>query len=342
VKPDYGAAALTTADPALDVHVFDQHSFDTKSFADMADGDAIDGVNDAGSARVGMTEAFDADGAPLEPVPFEAEYPYDYYDRAVYTNKVFTDARIKVGANSVFENCLFQGVTYIEIEPANDDENFNYVGMVESDGTPKHPDYEAEVNGTPVTDTKPFGNNVRFHGCRFEGPVVSGAPDGSQPARFTHVRNKVTFTGDTDFDFEAEPDEDLQTLYKRSSLLLPHVSVEMGSFADGNASDQNLELTGAVVAGLIDMRGKITINGTLITTYEPISGEAPVLGDTAPQFNTTLGYFSQGQGDLEAKVPDTGLGKIRISYDPTIALPDGIDGPIELAPLTQTYHEGGK
>lgn len=342
IKPNYGEPALTTADAALDVHSFDQHSFDTSSFYGMTNED-VTGSGDAGTDRAGFTGEFvAATGSSYEEVPYGAAYPYDYYDRPVYRNKTFDGARIRVGANALFENCRFIGVTFIEVSKYNDDENFNYVGMQESDGTPKHPDYAAEINGSTEGDTKPFGNNLRFHDCTFEGPLVSGNSAGEQPAGFTHVRNKVTFTGNTSFEFDKAPDEDKRQLYERSSLLLPHLSVEMGSFQDGSSSSETLELSGAVVAGLIDMRGQIEIRGTLITTFEPVSGIAPVKGDTAPQFNTTLGYFSQGQGDLEADIPSGGLGKIRLIYDPTLALPDGIDGPLELQPLIQTYHESGR
>ncbi|MEM9418222.1 MAG: hypothetical protein AAGA25_04085 [Planctomycetota bacterium] len=336
IKPDYGASPLTTADPALDVHSFDQHSFNTKSFADLAT------VTVESQKGVDNGAATASESTTFEEVPYGAAYPYDYYDRPVYENMVFQDTRIPLGTNALFKNCRFVGVTFIEVSPDNDDENFNYVGMQEASGIAKHPDYSASVGGATVDDTKPYGNNIRFDDCAFEGPLVSGAPDGSQPAQFTHVRNKITFTGNTSFDFDKAPSEDEVKLYKRSSLLLPHVSVEMGSFQEGDSSDETLELSGAVVAGLIDMRGQIEVRGTLITTFEPVSGEAPVKGDTAPQFNTTLGYFSQGQGDLEADLPDGGLGKIRLIYDPTLALPDGIDGPLELRPLIQTYHESGQ
>jgi len=336
IKPDYGAAPLTTADPALDLLTFEQSSFDTSSFASLATAEV---ESQKGVGRDGATPI---EGTVFEEVPYGAAYPYDYYDRPVYENMVFEDTRIPLGTNALFKNCRFIGVTFIEVSPNNDDENFNYVGMQESDGTLKHPDYDASVNGSTVNDTKPFGNNVRFDDCQFEGPVVSGAPDGSQPAQFTHVRNKVTFTGNTQFDFDKAPTEDERKLFKRSSLLLPHVSVEMGSFREGDSSNETLELSGAVVAGLIDMRGQIEVRGTLITTFEPTSGTAPVQGDTSPQFNTTLGYFSQGQGDLEADLPAGGLGKIRLIYDPSLALPDGINGPLELRPLIQTYNESGQ
>ncbi len=68
---------------------------------------------------------------------------------------------------------------------------------------------------------------------------------------------------------------------------------------------------------------------------------APVVGETSPQFNTTLGYFSSADGDLESEIPDNGLGVIQIRYDPTLPLPDGILGNINITPSLATYREGG-
>jgi len=279
----------------------------------------------------------------FEEVPYGAAYPYDYYDRPVYRNMVFEDVLIPKGTNALFENCRFVGVTFVEIEPNNGDENFNYVGMLESDGSQKHPDYTAMIGGTEVGDTKLHGNNLRFHHCTFEGAVVSGSSDGTaQPTQYTHVRNKLAFTGTTKFELDKVSDDDERTLFERSALLLPHMSVEMGSFSSPADAGETLELSGAIVAGLLDMRGQVNLRGTIVTTFEPVSGVAPVQGDTSPQFNTTLGYFSEGQGDLEADLPGVGLGKITVTYDPSLALPDGIDGPVEMTPIIATYTEGGK
>ena len=140
----------------------------------------------------------------------------------------------------------------------------------------------------------------------------------------------------------AELSDEEKTLYKRSALLLPNFSVEMGSFDEAYANTETLELSGTIVAGLIDMRGQINVHGTVVTTFEPQSNSGPVIGNTSPQFNTTLGYFDAASGDLEAELPTIGLGKISLRYDETLPLPDGIDGPITLMPLQATFTEGGK
>jgi hypothetical protein len=87
------------------------------------------------------------------------------------------------------------------------------------------------------------------------------------------------------------------------------------------------------------MRGQIKVTGSIITTFEPVSGTGPVIGDTSPQFNTTLGYFPSSDGDLEGELPVGGIGVIHVRYDPTIPLPDGISGPISIEPIRSTYTE---
>ncbi len=344
INPRSGQSAFKTADPALEVHSYEAANFNVKSLEQLTTGtvDAQAGVaNDPSKPVAGPSEQPKA----VERVPYGATYPYDYYERPVYTNMIFNNVKIPKGTNALFENCRFVGVTYVELETYNGDANYNYAGMWEDgSGTEKHPDKFANVNGHEIYNTKTVANNVRFHNCTFEGAVVSGDADGNQPTQFAHVRNKVTFTGRTIFNIEDSvrlSDED-KARYKRSAILLPHVSVEMGSFDRPADDGEVLTLSGTIVAGLIDMRGQITVNGSVITTFEPVSGVSPVVGDTSPQFNTTLGYFSLDQGDYESELPSAGLGRISITYDPTLALPDGIDGPIELKPIVATYSEGGR
>jgi hypothetical protein len=345
IDSSYNKSPLTLGDPALDTHSYEAGNFNTKSFHDLTvgtiDSQAGTAANDPSQAMVGP----DGQANRVEEVPFGAKYPYDYYERPVYTNMVFENVKIPQGTNALFENCRFVGVTFIETETSNGGENYNYAGMWDdSMGTEKHPDKFVTIDGSEVWDTKTIANNIRFDSCTFEGAVVSGDADGYQPTQFAHVRNKVTFTGNTIFNIENAPtlSDELKEKYSRSAILLPHVSVEMGTFVDPYSGGETVELSGTIVAGLIDMRGQVDINGSVITTFEPISGVAPVIGNSSPQFNTTLGYFSSDAGDFEAELPTTGMGKISITYDPTLALPDGINGPIEIVPIASTYEEGGK
>lgn len=274
-----------------------------------------------------------------EAVPFQATYPYDYYDRPVYKNMTFRNVKIPKGTNALFINCRFIGVTFIETELDNDDPDYNYAGMQDATGAQKHPDRYVTIDGTDVYDTKTISNNIRFHNCKFEGGVVT-----SVPQEYTHARNKITFTGNSGFDIDgsAELSDAEKNLYKRSSLLAPQYSIEMGTFVSPYDANEVIKLSGTIVAGLIDMRGQIAIDGQLLTTFEPKANTGPVIGDTSPQFNTTLGYFSATDGDLETELPENGLGVIQVRYNKDLPLPDGILGPVETVPLWGTYFEGGK
>ena len=275
----------------------------------------------------------------FEPVPYGAAHPYDYYDRPIYKNMTFTNVRIPKGTNALFDNCKFIGVTFIESETDNDDILYQFAGMQESDGSYKYPDKVAIVNGQPVPNTKTISNNIRFHACTFEGSVVS-----SVPKEFTHARNKVAFTGKTQFNIDESTvlTEEEKSLFKRSTIMAPHYSVEMGTFVSPADSNETVKLTGTIVAGMLDMRGQVKVTGTILTTFEPKSDVGPVIGETSPQFNTTLGYFPSTEGDLEAEVPGNGIGVIHVKYDPTIPLPDGILGPISIEALPNTWFEGGE
>ncbi len=309
-----------------DLWEFESTDFDQSDFRALATG------------SLGAPDYYES----LEAVPYGAAFPYDYFDRPVYANRSFTDVLIPVGTNALFIDCTFTGVVFVDTAVDNDDMNYNYAGMVFADGSQKHPDRSALVSGYgDVADTKTTGNNIRFHDCEFRGSVVTEAP-----TEFTHTRNKLAFTGVTSWNLSTLNDDDYD-LYSRSAILAPHFSVEMGTFnkADGSlagvsgSGDEAVELTGTIVAGLMDIRGQVTIRGTLLTTFAPQSNTGPVIGDTSPQYNTTLGYFDTEDGDLEASLPAEGVGIIQIIYEP-LPLPDNIRGPVSIVPMWSTYYEG--
>ena len=98
-------------------------------------------------------------------------------------------------------------------------------------------------------------------------------------------------------------------------MLLPNYSVDIGSFnspvaaPDGSTEGQNVNLQGTIVAGVLDVRGTATLDGTLVLTFSPEYGVGPLqqygqpVGNPA-DFNTTLGYFGFNDGDGESVNPD--------------------------------------
>jgi hypothetical protein len=168
------------------------------------------------------------------------------------------------------------------------------------------------VDGLRITDTKPLSNNIRFHDCLFVGSIVSDVPQ-----NYTQIRNKVQFTGATRFHEQnpyssspsLNPDAaDVESLLK-SSMMLPNYSVDVGHFNSPNNQDVNL--TGAIIAGIMDIRGNATVNGALIMTFDPEHGQFPlrdVLGNpigNPANFNVSIGYFGDESGDSESFDPES-------------------------------------
>jgi hypothetical protein len=167
------------------------------------------------------------------------------------------------------------------------------------------------IDGKRVTDTKALSNNLRFHNCLFVGSIVSDAPQG-----YTQARNKIQFTGTTRF-VQQNPESASPTLnpdpndsdeIATSSMMLPNYSVDVGSF--NSPATQNMQLKGAIIAGVLDVRGNADIDGALLLTYKPTYGEGPLqdaLGNpigNPSAFNTTIGYFGPDDGDSESLDPD--------------------------------------
>ncbi len=247
------------------------------------------------------------------------------------------------------------------------------------------------IDGKRVVDTKKYSNNIRFDDCLFVGSLVSQAPQ-----VYTQVRNKLQFTGATRFAQEHpdDPDsallnpdpEDMEEIVK-SSMMLPGYSVDIGAF--NSPPEQDVQLNGAVIAGVLDVRGNARINGSLLLTFKPVYGEGPLMdlngvpiGNPAG-FNTSLGYFGPEDGDYESLDPETlpivdgerivgwdldgdgfadlgpdetptpaqlaagavtvpwnGYGKIILSYDPEMTLPEGLMIPLQISSQAGSYYEG--
>lgn len=169
------------------------------------------------------------------------------------------------------------------------------------------------IGGQRITNTKTLSNNIRFHDCLFVGSIVSDAPQ-----NYTQIRNKIQFTGSTRFatahptspnDTSLNPDSNDLSEIAKSSMMLPGYSVDLGTF--NSPPTQNLQLNGAIIAGVMDIRGNADINGALMLTFAPTLGQAPMvdasgapIGNPA-NFNATLGYFGPTDGDSEALDPAT-------------------------------------
>lgn len=153
------------------------------------------------------------------------------------------------------------------------------------------------------TNTKALANNLRFHDCTFVGSIVA-----DKPSVFSQVRNKIVFTGSTKFvdknpaapdDPSRNPSAEELAVIRKSSMMLPNYSVDIGT--NNSPQSQDVRLRGAIIAGVLDIRGNASIDGVLLGTFKPTYGTAPLSSYGSPvgnpaHFNITLGYFGPNDG----------------------------------------------
>jgi len=354
--------------PPIETDTFDSASSDLAQAADGAAFTIQAGVDpiwtldtNSDGVVVGQTlnSAFytasstDDIGVVVEPTPFGAPAPADWYERPVFKNMTFKNVVLPMGLNALFVDCTFIGVTRVQSYADNTHQAWQFYGQQLSDLSLKYPPLPAEssaqldndyfpadgsivqppgfdvprltVNGTPYVTTKPLSNNIRFHGCTFIGSIVADKPN-----HFTHIRNKLQFTGGTKFldehpdspeNPELNPDEDDLDEIAKSSMMLPQYSVDVGeNNAPTGPDGQNVNLKGVVIAGVLDVRGVAEIDGTLLLTFEPADGDPALMhfgqqaGNPA-DFNTTLGYFGAQEGDEEGLAPFEYNGQQIVGFD---------------------------
>jgi len=365
IRPDIDEAAVTFevgTDDLLDITTADLDDSDNWfSDAAQAGADFWDQVAAGEGAGGTYTQAADA---AWETVPYGAKGYYDWYQRPIFENMTFTNTLIPMGVNGLFINCTFVGVCYVETTEDNSDVNWNYVGMMDKNPSTgeMQEKYPGLTTDSGIDDTRALSNNIRFHDCTFAGSVAANATQ-----EYTHVRNKLQFTGQTIFTLEHEDlDEDDIVELAKSSIFMPGYSVDVGDFTNSNTD--TVALSGTIIAGVLDARGTVDVHGTLLMTFRPTTNEGPLFyGGTPDGFNTTLGYFGPDDGDAESVdpsdlidtdgdgLPDIGLdldgdgindpfmgyGEVTLRYNPDALLPDGIPWPISIEGVAGSYVEGG-
>jgi Tfp pilus assembly protein PilX len=217
--------------------------------------------------------------------------------------------------------------------PSQLDKSYSQVGAQNYDRLPNPLVVDVDLDGDGTandacTNTKLLSNNIRFHDCTFVGSIVA-----DKPTVFTFIRNKIVFTGATKFvdknpsapnDPSENPTADEMAVLKKSSMMLPNYSVDIGT--NNSPTSQDVRLTGAIIAGVLDVRGNASIDGVLMGTYSPTYGTAPLDTYGTPSgnpadFNITLGYFGPQDGgdqegiDLSALTDLDGDGTKDIGWD---------------------------
>ncbi|OQA00170.1 MAG: hypothetical protein BWY71_00799 [Planctomycetes bacterium ADurb.Bin412] len=167
------------------------------------------------------------------------------------------------------------------------------------------------------TSTASTYNNIRFDNCTFNGTIITNVPQALNSNWWK--KNCLYFTGSATFQNNSSVPE--------ATILAPHFNVNLGN-TNPVEGDTN-QLTGAIVGGIVDIRGNAEIHGTIIS-----------MSDTT---SYTSGYVTNvgatlGDGGSETTEPGD-VGVIHITPDPDKMLPSGIQTPIVILSDGNSYVE---
>jgi Tfp pilus assembly protein PilX len=171
------------------------------------------------------------------------------------------------------------------------------------------------VDSSKTNTNKSYTNNVRFENCTFNGPIVTNTPQS-----LNWVNNCLYFTGTATFDNESAVQD--------ATILAPHFNVNLGN-TNPQKSDNNV-LTGAIVGGIVDVRGNAQVYGTIIS-----------MADTSSYTSGYVTNIGATLGDGGSETTEVGdIGVIGITPKPDALLPSGIMSPIIIKPDPKSYCEG--
>jgi len=160
-----------------------------------------------------------------------------------------------------------------------------------------------------------YYNNVRFENCTFNGVVVTDTPK-----TFKWRHNCLYFTGEATFENTSSIPE--------ATILAPHFNVNLGN-TNPTKSENNV-LTGAIVGGIVDVRGNAQIHGTIISMCDTTKWSSGYV--------TNIGATLGDGGSETTSLGDVGV--ISITPEAEMILPSGILSPIIIIPSQSTYSEG--
>lgn len=209
------------------------------------------------------------------------------FDRKVYNGLTFSNVKVPKGTHALFKNCTFNDVLFIE------------------------------ANAT-YSDSASYTNNIRFENCNFNGAIVSDVPTTSTTSSTWWMRNCLYFTGTATFNNQSQ--------FRETTILAPNFNVNLGNTGSFESGSENV-LTGAVVGGIVDVRGNARLYGTIISMFDTSnysSGYVTNIGAAVDGGSESVGY--------------TG-GTIEITPDSENLLPSGITTPVIISPVNNTYSE---
>ena len=149
--------------------------------------------------------------------------------------------------------------------------------------------------------TSSYYNNVRFEDCTFNGVIATDTP-----SSLKWQYNALYFTGSANFNNTSDIQE--------ATILAPHFNVNLGDANNGEVEGDENVITGAVVGGIVDIRGNAKIYGTVISMCDT--------SNWTSGYVTNIGATLNDGGSETTSIED--IGTIEVTPDPEQSLFPGL------------------
>lgn len=161
--------------------------------------------------------------------------------------------------------------------------------------------------------------NVRFENCTFNGPIVTQISNNLTQENWK--KNLLYFTEDSMFNNTSS----LQDV----TILAPNFNVNIGNTQTVTTSQANT-IDGPIVGGVVDIRGNVDVEGTILSIGEPSldsdDGESSINAGFSDEHNE-----SNPNPNLD--------GTVTVSANPDGSLPIGVRINLEMARDPDSYVE---
>jgi hypothetical protein len=161
--------------------------------------------------------------------------------------------------------------------------------------------------------------NVRFENCTFNGPVVTQISNNMTQEDWK--KNLLYFTEDSTFNNSSS--------FQDVTVLAPNFNVNIGNTQTVSSSQTNT-IDGLIVGGVVDIRGNVDVEGTIMSIGEPSEDSE------GGEFATNAGFSDENNESN----PNPNLdGTINVSANPDGSLPIGVRINLEMTRDPDSYVE---
>jgi hypothetical protein len=174
-------------------------------------------------------------------------------------------------------------------------------------------------------------NSVTFKNCTFEGPIITGCPK-----TLDWNKNRMDFEGNTTFKSEM-----IEQALGGVTLMAPNYNVNIGD-CRGSSMDSDSEITGLILGGVVDLRDKVYVHGTVVSMAKMVDSDGNIIMNQSASWLKGGSVSDSNIGNLHGGSEgggDESNNDIDIIPNPDNVIPTGIKKKYTVVPVRTTYYE---